>query len=439
VKPGREKSQALFERASKVLPRGVSSNFRYWSEDDTPMIARAEGGYIWDMDGKRYIDYRLGFGPVILGHANPEVDAYVSEALKDGVVYACTTEREVRVAEKIVAMCPGVDMVRFANSGSEATMHALRVARAYTGRDKIIKFEGHYHGMYDYVLWSTASSTMEISVMGNPRSPIPVCSSSGIPRAIRDLVIPIPYNDIEILEETIRRTWFDVAGIIMEPMMGNVGSIEIDPAFLQRMRELCDEYGIVFIMDEVKTGFRVGKGGAQELYGVMPDLATYAKAIGNGYPVAAFGGKREIMNIIGHGVAHGGTYAANNVGMAAAEKTLEILSTTDALEQVAERGRELQKGISDILETRGIPFVMTGHPSMFGVHFAEQTPKSYRDYLASDYGTYNAILEELVVRGAMPDPDSREPWFISSAHTPADVADTLTMFEESVKAVLGGG
>ncbi len=433
---GRKQSQALFERAARVLPRGVSSNFRYWGDGATPMVARAEGGYIWDVDGSRYYDYRLGFGPVILGHALPAVDEHVREASRDGVVYAFTTEREVRVAEKIVEMCPGVDMVRFANSGSEATMHALRVARAYTGRDKIIKFEGHYHGMYDYVLWSTASSTMEIETMGNRRSPVPVSSSSGIPRALHDLVITLPFNDVEILEDTLKRTWFDVAAIIMEPMMGNVGSIEAEPEFLQAVRRLCDEYGVVFIMDEVKTGFRVAQGGAQELLGVLPDLATYAKSIGNGYPIAAFGGKREIMDIIGDGVAHGGTYCANNVGIAAAEKTLEILSGTDALEQVAERGRQLQKGISDILEAHSIPFVFTGHPSMFGVHFAEQCPREYRDYLASDYQTYNAILEELVVRGAMPDPDSREPWFFCAAHTEADIDDTLNLFEQSVDAVL---
>ena len=433
---GHTKSQALWERAAKVLPRGVSSNFRYWGDYMTPMAARAKDGHLWDADGKRYIDYRLGFGPVILGHAQATVDDAVREAVNDGTIYALTTEREVRVAEKIVEMVPGVDQVRFANSGSEATMHALRVARAYTGRDVILKFEGQYHGMYDYVLFSTASSTTQTSAMGNRRSPIPVKSSSGIPRVISELIITLPFNDKEVLAYTLRQRWHEVAAIIVEPMLGNVAGLEPVDGFLNFLREQCDEYGIILIMDEVKTGFRVSKGGAQEFYGVMPDLATFAKAICNGYPVAAFGGKREVMDIIGHSVAHGGTYTANTVGMAAAEKTLEILSTTDALDQIAARGKQLQKGLSDILEAHGIPFVFTGHPSMFGVHFAESQPRDFREWAQTNYPLYNAILEELVVRGSMPDPDSREPWFFCAAHTPADIDETLNAFEESVKHVL---
>jgi glutamate-1-semialdehyde 2,1-aminomutase len=429
-----KKSQAMIKRAEKVIPRGVSSNFRYWGEDETPAVSRAQGAYLWDADGNRYIDYRLGFGPVILGHAHEAVDNHVREALSDGTVYALTTEREIRVAEKVIEMCPGVDMLRFANSGSEATMHAIRVARAYTGRDKVIKFEGQYHGMYDYVLWSTAGT--ETSMMGSPRSPVPVASTSGIPKGIRELIVTLPFNDFETLERTVKQSWFDVACVIVEPMMGNVASIEPQPGYLEHIRKLCDEYGIVFIMDEVKTGFRVSPGGAQELYGMLPDLATFAKSMGNGYPVAAFGGKREIMDIVGQGVAHGGTYTANTVAMAAAEKTLEILTTTDALDVVAERGKQLQKGLSDILEAHSLPFVFTGHPSMFGVHFVESEPKDFRDWSASNHALYDAILEALVKRGAMPDPDSRDPWFFSSAHSEQDIADTLAAFEEAVKEVL---
>jgi glutamate-1-semialdehyde 2,1-aminomutase len=430
-----KKSQAMIKRAEKVIPRGVSSNFRYWGEDETPAVSRAEGAYLWDADGNRYIDFRLGYGPIILGHAHEVVDNHVREALSDGIVYAFTTEREVRVAEKIVEMCPGVDMLRFANSGSEATMHAIRVARAYTGRDKVIKFEGQYHGMYDYVLWSTAGT--EASMMGSPRSPVPVASTSGIPKVIRELIITLPFNDFETLERTVKQSWFDVACIIVEPLMGNVGSIEPQPGWLEHIRELCDEYGIVFIMDEVKTGFRVSRGGAQELFGILPDLATYAKSMGNGYPVAAFGGKHEIMDIVGRGVAHGGTYTANTVAMAAAEKTLEILSTTDALDVVAERGKQLQQGLSDILEAHSLPFVFTGHPSMFGVHLAESKPKDFRDRATTNHALYDAILEALVERGAMPEPDSLEPWFFCNAHSEQDIADTLAAFEESVKEVLG--
>ena len=325
-----------------VMPLGVSSNFRYWGADETPVISRAQGGYMWDVDGNRYIDYRLGYGPNILGHANEEVDNHVRKAIGDGTVYAFTTEREIRVAEKMVEMVPGLDMVRFANSGAEATMHAIRLARAFTAREKVVKFEGQYHGMYDYVLWSTPVA--ESSMLGNRRSPIPLAASSGIPDAIRSLIITLPFNDFEGIERTLKRSWFEVACIIVEPMLGNTASIEPLPGFLEHLRKLCDEYSIVLIMDEVKTGFRVAKGGAQELYGITPDLATFAKSMGNGYPVAAFGGKREIMEQVGKGIGHAGTYSGNTVSMAAAEKTLEILSTTPALEDVAERGKQLQRG-----------------------------------------------------------------------------------------------
>jgi glutamate-1-semialdehyde 2,1-aminomutase len=301
----------------------------------------------------------------------------------------------------------------------------------------VIKFEGQYHGMYDYVLWTTASSTDDLHALGNRRSPIPVSSSSGIPGVIRDLIITLPFNDPDTLERTVRQTWHDVACIIVEPMLGNVASIEPEDDFLQCMRNLCSEYGIVLIFDEVKTGFRTALGGAQELYGVLPDLATYAKSMGNGYPIAAFGGRREVMEIVGRGVAHAGTYTGNTVGIAAAEKVLEILTTTDALKVVAERGKQLIKGISDILEARGIPFAFTGHPSMFGVHLSDHRPKDFRDYLSGDYHTVNRILEALIERGSMPDPDSREPWFLCAAHTEQDIAETLTAFEDAVKEVMG--
>lgn len=219
------------KRAMKVMPQGVSSNFRYWGEHETPVVSRAKGAHLWDVDGNRYIDYRLGFGPIILGHANEEVDNHVREAITDGTVYAFTTEREIRVAEKMAEMVPGLDMVRFANSGTEATMHAIRLARAFTGRQKIIKFEGHYHGMHDYVLWSTAGA--DAPSLGNRRNPTPLASTSGIPNALRELVITMPFNDFEILEYTLKQSWFDVACVIAEPMLGNAVSIEPLPGYLE--------------------------------------------------------------------------------------------------------------------------------------------------------------------------------------------------------------
>ncbi|MBL7062778.1 MAG: aspartate aminotransferase family protein [Anaerolineae bacterium] len=429
-----EKTKAFFERARQVMPFGVSSNFRWWGEGEDIGVARAEGAYIWDFDDNRYIDYRLGFGPVILGHGHPAVVERVSEAIKGGTLFAFTHELEVKVAERIVQMCPGVDKVRFANSGGETTMHALRFARSHTGREKIIKFEGQYHGMYDYMLFSTASSPA--SSLGHRRSPIPAPVSSGIPKAIHNLVITLPYNDFETLEHTVKQTWSDVAAIIVEPIMGNAASIMPQPGWLEHIRDLCDEYGIIMIMDEVKTGFRIAPGGAQEVFGVIPDLATYAKAMGNGFPIAAIGGRREVMDSVGPGrTAHGGTYCGNVAGTAAADATLEIIAQGDALKTIEARGQALMEGISRILTDAGVAHHILGVPSMFGIAFCEEEPTDYRTWSNSDNDLYEKIMMALVHNGAIPDPDGREPWFVCAAHSEQDVDDTLNYFEDAVKTV----
>jgi glutamate-1-semialdehyde 2,1-aminomutase len=428
------KTGAFFERARKVMPFGVTSNFRYWGEGEDIGVARAQGAYIWDFDGNRYIDYRVGFGPVILGHGHAAVVDRVAEAIHNGTVFAFTHTLEVRVAERIVEMCPGIDQVRFANSGSEATMHALRIARSHTGREKILKFEGQYHGMHDYMLFSTASTP--VATMGHRRSPVPVPTSSGIPQAIHGLVIALPFNDPEVLERTVRQAWGDIAAIIVEPILGNLGGIMPQPGWLELIRELCDEYGIVMIMDEVKTGFRVAAGGAQELFGVQADLVTYAKAMGNGFPIAAIGGRQEVMNSVGPGrTAHGGTYCGNVAGTAAADATLEILAKGEALETVATRGRALMEGLGRILADAGIPHHFLGVPAMFGIAFSEEEPVDYRSWAEGDTDLYEAIMMELVHNGAMPDPDGREPWFLCAALSEQDVADTLSYFDDAVKAV----
>src|SRR3989304_3983594 len=297
------------------MPYGINSNFRYWGPDDTLVVTHGQGAYIWDADGKRYIDYRLGFGPVILGHGYPAVAEQVSEVIrKEGNIFACTTVREIELAER-VARLTGFDKVRLANSGTEATMHALRIARAHTGREKFIKFEGQYHGMADYFMFSTAST--EKGPLGSRRSPINVPSTSGIPKAITNYVTTLPFNDIERLEREVRAVWGDLAAIIVEPIMGNVAGVMPEPGWLQAIRSLCDEYGVVFIMDEVKTGFRIARGGAQEYFGVRADLVTYAKALGNGFPIAAIAGRDEVMMTIEPGrVAHAGTFSGNLVGVA---------------------------------------------------------------------------------------------------------------------------
>jgi glutamate-1-semialdehyde 2,1-aminomutase len=431
-----ERTDAFFERARQVMPFGVTSNFRWWGEGQDIGVARAEGAYIWDFDGNRYIDYRLGFGPVILGHGYPAVVERVSEAIKNGTVFAFTHELEVKVAEKIVAMCPGVDQVRFTNSGTEATMHALRIARSHTGREKIIKFEGQYHGMYDYMLFSTASSP--VPAMGHRRSPIPAPTSSGIPKAIHNLVIALPFNDVEVLEHTVKQTWADVAAIIVEPILGNMGGIMPQAGWLEHIRELCDEYGIVMISDEVKTGFRIAPGGAQELFGVLADLVTYAKAMGNGFPIAAIGGKREVMSSVGPGrTAQGGTYCGNVVGTAAADATLEIIAQGEALKVIEARGKALIRGISRILTDAGVAHHILGLPTMFGIALCEEEPTDYRTWIKSDNALYEEIMMALVHRGAVPDPDGREPWFLCAALSEKDVEDTLNYLEDAVKAVKG--
>lgn len=430
-----QKNNAFFERAGQVIPYGVSSNFRYWGEGQNIGVDRAEGAYLWDFDGHRYIDYRLGFGPIILGHGHPDVVEHVTKAIRNGTVFAFTNEFEVQAAEWVVEMCPGVDMVRFANSGTEATMHALRIARAHTGRERIIKFEGQYHGMYDYMLFSTASA--KPGALGHRRSPIPQPMTSGIPRSLHDLVITLPYNDFEILEDTVHAKWGDIAAIIVEPVMGNCAGIEPQPGWLEHIRSLCDEFGIVMIMDEVKTGFRMAPGGAQKVYDVLPDLACYAKSMGNGFPIAAIGGRRDVMETLVPGqVAQGGTYTGNVVGAAAAAKTLELLADGKILAAIEERGKRLKAGLSQILTDADIPHVTPGPGSMFGILLTAQTePREFRDWAHADNALYERIMMALIERGVVPDPDAREPWFLCYAHDDSVIGETLNAFEDAVKAV----
>ncbi|MEW6239688.1 MAG: guanitoxin biosynthesis PLP-dependent transaminase GntE [Chloroflexota bacterium] len=426
------KSRALQKRAFEVIPLGVNSNFRYWGEGSTPYVDRAKGAYLWDVDGKRFIDYRMAFGPIILGHAFDEVDEKVVEEIRRGSLFAMTGELEVEVAEMIAAMCPAVDMVRLACSGTEATMHAIRVARAYTGRDIILKFEGNYHGFHDHTLWSTYSPT---EAMGNARSPIPVPSSSGIPKSMREFIITLPFNDAEGFERAMRSYGDQIAAVITEPCQGNCGGIEPQPGFLELIREQTKGHGTVFILDEVKTGFRIANGGAQEYYRIRPDLATYAKALGNGYPVAAFGGSREVMSIIGHGVAQGGTYTNNKPGVAAAYATLKLLQTKPVLKSIEGRGKRLMDGLKEIFKDNDIPVVFSGYPAMFSFAIGVDKVTCQRDWSQSDQVMYEALIEKAISRGVMPDYDAREPWFLCYSHSDADVDETLNVYAEIVKEV----
>jgi glutamate-1-semialdehyde 2,1-aminomutase len=430
----REKSNALQRRASAIMPLGVNSNFRYWGEGITPYVQRGKGAYLWDIDGNRFIDYRMAFGPIILGHAYEQVDSKVHEEIDQGVLFAMTSELEVAVMEKIVAMCPAVEMARLACSGTEATMHAIRVARAYTGREKIIKFEGMYHGFHDYTLFSTYAP---VSTYGSYRSPIPIPSSSGIPRALNDLIITLPFNNFDILENTFRHVGYDIAAVIVEPCMGNCGAILPEAGFLEFIRSKTSEFGAVFILDEVKTGFRIAPGGAQEYYHLMPDMATYAKSLGNGYPIAALGGKREIMETIGKGVAQGGTFNNNKPGVAAAHATLELMQTQPVHATIDKRGRRLMDGIRKIFTDASIPACINGYPAMFSFAIGIEKVTNQRDWETGDKQYYLRLVEAAIQRGVMPDYDPREPWFLCYTHSEDDIDETLNVLEDCVRDVAG--
>jgi glutamate-1-semialdehyde 2,1-aminomutase len=428
-----KKTSELFQQAKAVMPYGVNSNFRYWGDDDTLIITRGEGTYVWDADGKRYIDYRLGFGPIILGHSHPVVVKRVQDAIQDGTIFAWTTPYEIDLCERITRMCK-VDKVRLTNTGTEATMHALRIARAHTGREKFIKFEGQYHGMADYFMFSTASANP--TTLGSKRSPINVPVTSGIPKGINQYVINLPYNDFERLEETLTAQWGDIAAIFVEPMLGNAAGIMPKPGYLEKMRELCNTYGIVLVFDEVKTGFRMANGGAQEYFNIQADLVTYAKCMGNGFPIAAIAGKEDVMMTIQPGaMAHGGTYSGNVVGTVAAIATLELLEAEPIIETINNRGQALMTGIGEILTEADIPHALPGVPSMFGIVLGvELEPHDFREYFKSDGELYENLALELIQRGVQPDGDAREPWFLCAALSEEDVNETLNVFNDSLKA-----
>lgn len=423
-----DKSHQHFKKAVAKLPLGVASNFRYWGEDKTIYVDHGKGGRIWDIDGNEYIDYRLGYGPAILGYADPRVDEAVVEALQVGGVFALATEREYTVAARISKMVPAAELVRFSNSGTEAVMAALRLARAYTGKDSYVIVEGGYHGLFDAVLWYTDVEGWD-ETAGDPEL---VPYGEGVPRLLKRLVHQVPLNDANRLEDTLKKHGDDIGALLIEPIMGNCCGITADAQYVQDCRTLCDKYGVVMIIDEVKTGFRVARGGVQELMGVKADLCTFAKAMGNGYPISVLAGREEIMRKIGDGVAHGGTYTAHAISLAAADKTLEILDETPALETIADYGRRLQAGMSRVLTQRGIAHSFSGHPALGGLFFAAEAPRNYRDWKNSDYSFYDAMAQELHDLGILCEPDSREPWFLCEAHDDACLSETLEKFETAV-------
>jgi len=428
------KSNAHFEQAVKHLPLGVASNFRYWGADKTIYVKSGRGGRITDLDDNHYVDYRLGYGPAILGYADPRVDEAARKGMEVGGVFALSTELELAVAKRISKMVPAAELVRFSNSGTEAVMAALRLARAYTGKDDYVLLEGGYHGLFDAAMWYTPMENW-----GQVGEPEIKPYSEGIPVGTKSWAHFVQANDADGLETILKKHSHKIAALLIEPIMGNCLGIAAEPDYLRAARTLCDKYGVLLIIDEVKTGFRVARGGVQELYGVHADLCTFAKAVANGYPISVLAGREEIMRKIGQGVAHGGTYTAHAVSLSAAEKTLEILDETDALEVIERYGTKLRQGMSRILEARGIAHSFVGHPSMSGLYFAHTPPRTYRDWKGSDYSFYDAMAQELHEEGVLCEPDSREPWFVCAAHDESCLADTLKGFEIAVDRTVAAG
>ena len=427
-----DKSAAHFEKALKRLPLGVTSNFRYWGGDNTIYVSHGKGARLWDIDGNEYIDYRLGFGPAILGYADERVDEAARNGMDVGGVFALATELEYRVAQRISDMVPSAELVRFSITGTEAVMAALRLARACSGKDEYVLVEGGYHGIFSEVLWYSEVEDWQESE-GDPEL-LPY--GEGVPGLYRDLIHCVPMNDAERLESLFRRRADKIGAFLIEPMMGNCCSITATGQYLRDVRELCSRYNVILIIDEVKTGFRVAKGGVQELLGVDADLCTFAKAMANGYPISALAGREEYMRSIGDRVVHGGTYSGHSVSLAAADKTLEILGETDALASIAGQGAQLREGIGELLSQRGIPHCFVGHPSMSGLFFSSEPPKDYRDWVHSDYSFYDSLAPNLHDVGVLVEPDSREPWFLSESHDDSCVAETITRFEQAIDTTL---
>lgn len=426
------RSNAHFRKANTKLPLGVSSNFRYWGDDKTIYVERGKGGRIWDLDGNEYIDYRLAYGPVILGYADERVDQAAREGMDIGGVFALSTEREYEVAERVSKMVPAAELVRLSNSGTEAVMAALRVARAYTGKDSHIVVEGGYHGIFNEVMWYT---DIEDWAPGDGKPDV-LPYGDGVPALIERLFHTVPLNDANALEDLLKKRHNEIGTFLVEPIMGNCCGITADAQYMKDVRELCNRYNVVLIVDEVKTGFRVAKGGVQELFGIEADLCTFAKAIANGYPLSVIAGREDIMRHIGDGVVHGGTFTGHSVSLAAAAKTLEILDETNALETIEHVGLALQEGMSRILDARGITHSFTGHPALMGLFFDERPPKNYREWVTSDYAFYDALAGELHEQGILVEPDSREPWFLCESHNDNCLEETLDKFETAVDITL---
>jgi len=409
----------LFQRALPLLPGGVNSPVRaFKSVGGEPFFTdRADGAYLWDVEGKRYIDYVGSWGPMIAGHNHPRVREAVEHAARAGLSFGTPCPAEVTMAETIARLVPSMQMLRMVNSGTEATMAAIRVARGYTGRDKIVKFEGCYHGHGDAFLVKAGSGALTFGV---PTSP-------GVPKVLADLTLTLPYNDRDAARELFAQVGGEIAGVIIEPIAGNMNCIPPRAGFLQGLRDLCTQHGAVLIFDEVMTGFRVARGGAQQLYGIAPDLSTFGKVIGGGMPVGAYGGRREIMEKVAPSgpIYQAGTLSGNPVAMAAGLAMLELIQAPGFYADLENKTQLLADGLLAAASEAGVPFSVNRVCGMFGLFFTSEKVETYTQATQCDVAMFNRFFHAMLKRGVYLAPSAFEAGFMSTAHSDRDIAETL--------------
>ncbi len=412
----------------ELMPGGVSSPVRaFQAVGGQPVfVERAEGARIYDADGNRYLDYVCSWGPMIAGHAHPEVTRAIQDAAGRGTSYGAPTSSETTLAERIVQRVPSVELVRFVSSGTEATMSALRLARAATGRDLILKFDGCYHGHSDSLLVSAGSGVL---TLGQPDSP-------GVPRALAALTLSVPYNDLDTVRAAFDAHPDGIAAVIVEPVAGNMGVVPPAPGFLEGLREIATERGALLIFDEVITGFRIAPGGAQELYGVRPDLTTLGKVIGGGMPVGAYGGRRDLMRLISPSgpVYQAGTLSGNPLAMAAGTATLDLL-TPEAYSELEARGARLEAGLREAADEAGVPVRVSRVGSMLTLFFSERDVRGYADARECDTERFARFHQAMLRRGIYLPPSQFESWFVSLAHSDDDLDRTISAARESLREV----
>lgn len=423
-----DKNHNLFNKAQQFIPGGVNSPVRAFKGvgGEPLFIATAKGPHMFDVNGKSYIDYIGSWGPMIAGHSNENVLAAVHAAVDRGLSFGAPAEAEVTLAEQICDMIPSIDLVRMVNSGTEATMSAIRLARGFTGRDKIIKFEGCYHGHADSFLVKAGSGVLTLGIPGSP----------GVPDAVADLTLTVPFNDLESLSQLMAQVGDEVAAIIVEPIAGNMNMIEPAEGYLQGMRQLCDQYGSVLIFDEVMTGFRVAKGGAQALYDVKPDLTTFGKVIGGGLPVGAFGGRKDIMSHIAPSgpVYQAGTLSGNPLAMAAGSAMMNIISTDGFYDYLSQQTKALVDGLQTVADEAGVPFSTCNQGGMFGVFFREQKAQGFADLSECDEAHFKRFFHAMLKAGVYLAPSAYEAGFVSSKHNDDIIEQTLTAAKEAIRA-----